>query len=73
MSDHVAGTDAAGLLEATKKLAADWGATQVFWRDQKSREFAAQYLADLPQFAKQAAAAVGEIDALLRKVVADCE
>lgn len=63
----------ANLEEAVKKLSADWDQTRGYWTDAKSREFARDYLEELPNLVAQARTAVEEIDALLRKVRGACE
>lgn len=64
---------AAALMQAAKELAVEWDETKIRWSDVKSREFEAAYLQEIPQQVKRAATVIGEIDAALRKVRADCE
>ena len=64
---------ASNLARAAKDLAAEWEETREHWRDEKSRQFADEYLGDLPDRITQAIAAMGEIERILRKVRDDCE
>ena len=64
---------ASNLVQAVKELSIDWQQTREHWRDAKSLEFERQYLEALPQHISRATAVMQEIDALLRKVRADCE
>jgi len=64
---------ASNLVQAVKELSFDWQQTREHWRDVKSLEFERQYLEALPQHITRATAVMQEIDALLRKVRADCE
>jgi len=66
-------SSAANLVQAAKDLAVAWDQTQEAWRDVKSREFEENYLEQLPGHIARATAVIEEIDALLRKVKADCE
>jgi len=61
------------LIQAMKELSAEWDQARSNWRDSKSRDFEETYLAELPQHIRRAAEAMEEIDAVLRKVRADCE
>lgn len=61
------------LLQAMKELSAEWDQARSNWRDAKSRDFEETYLVELPQHIRRAAEAMEEIDAVLRKVRADCE
>lgn len=61
------------LIQAMKELSAEWDRTRASWRDVKSLEFEAKYLTELPQHVRRAAEAMEEIEAVLRKVRADCE
>ena len=63
-----------GLLTlATRQLHARWAETRNSWRDQKSTEFEALYLADLTNTVNSAIMALEELEKLLEKVHADCE
>lgn len=66
-------SSAANLVQAAKDLAIAWDQTKEAWRDVKSREFEENYLEQLPNHIARATAVIEEIDALLRKVKADCE
>ena len=63
----------AALIQAMKELSAEWDQARSSWRDAKSLEFEATYLAELPQHIRRAAEAMEEIETVLRKVRADCE
>jgi len=64
---------AANLAEATKELSIAWQQTTAYWRDAKAMEFAGKYLDPLPGYLSRTTTALEELDALLRKVKADCE
>lgn len=64
---------AANLAQATKDLSIAWQQTKSSWRDVKSAEFEGKFLDPLPGYIVRASAAIEELDALLRKVKADCE
>lgn len=64
---------AANLGQATKDLAIAWQQTKASWRDVKSVEFESKFLDPLPGYIARASTALEELDALLRKVKADCE
>ncbi len=64
---------ASNLARAGKDLAAEWEEVQQHWRDAKSREFAEEYLDELPDRITQAIAAMGEVESILKKVRDDCE
>lgn len=64
---------AANLSQATKDLSIAWQQTKSSWRDVKSTEFESRYLDPLPGYIVRAGSAIEELDALLRKVKADCE
>ena len=66
-------SSAANLVQAAKDLAVAWDQTKETWRDVKSREFEEHYLEQLPNHIVRATAVIEEIDAVLRKVKADCE
>ena len=66
-------TSAANLAQAAKDLSIAWDRTKETWRDVKSREFEEHYLEQLPNHIVRATAVIEEIDAVLRKVKADCE
>jgi hypothetical protein len=64
---------AANLSQATKDLNIAWQQTKSSWRDAKSAEFESRFLDPLPGYIVRAGSAIEELDALLRKVKADCE
>lgn len=64
---------ASQLVQAMKDFSLEWDQARQHWRDAKSLEFEKKYLAEIPHHIKQAAETIEEIDALLRKVRADCE
>lgn len=64
---------AANLGQATKDLSIAWQQTRTYWRDVKSIEFESKFLDPLPGYIARASTALEELDALLRKVKADCE
>lgn len=64
---------AANLAQATKDLTAAWQRAKESWRDAKALEFEGKYLDPLPTYVARSATALEELDALLRKVKADCE
>lgn len=64
---------AANLTQATKDLSVAWQHTKTSWRDVKSAEFESKFLDPLPGYIVRASTAIEELDALLRKVKADCE
>lgn len=64
---------ASNLSRAAKDLAAEWEETREHWRDAKSRQFAEEYLQDLPNEIAKAAAAMEEIGKVLRRIQQDCE
>lgn len=64
---------ASNLTQAAKELSAEWQRTKESWHDVKSREFEETYLAELPLAMQRAVTVIEEIDALLRKVKAECE
>ena len=64
---------AANLAQSAKDLSLEWQQTQNSWRDVKSREFAEQYLEQLPSYIARAMSAMEELEGVLRKVRKDCE
>ncbi|RYD70959.1 MAG: hypothetical protein EOP84_25755 [Verrucomicrobiaceae bacterium] len=64
---------AANLAQAVKDLSIEWDQIKDSWRDVKSREFEEKYLEPIPNQVARATAVIEEIDAILRKVKADCE
>lgn len=64
---------AANLAQATKDLSIAWQETKSYWRDTKCVEFESKFLDPLPGYIARASTALEELDALLRKVKADCE
>ena len=66
-------SSASNLTQAVKDLSGHWHQTQSSWRDVKSAEFERTYLENLPNIAARATSVIEEIDAILRKVKADCE
>ena len=61
------------LIQAMKELSLEWEQTKSYWRDVKSQEFEAKYLAELPMDIGSAVGAIEEIEAVLRKIRKDCE
>ena len=66
-------SSASNLNSAVKNLNVQWQQTRSYWRDAKSLEFEQSYLEPLPSLAARATAVIEEIDAVLRKIKADCE
>jgi hypothetical protein len=64
---------AANLAQAAKDLSIAWQRTKESWHDAKSVEFETRFLEPLPGYIARSAAAIEELDAVLRKVKADCE
>ena len=64
---------ASNLAQATKDLTIEWQHTKAAWRDIKCAEFEHKYLEDLPNLIASANPIMEEIDALIRKVINDCE
>lgn len=64
---------AANLAQAVKDLSIEWDQIKASWRDVKSREFEEKYLEPIPGQVARATSVIEEIDAILRKVKADCE
>ena len=67
------GVSAAALEAASRDLMIHWEQAQATWNDAKSREFAKEWLEELPMMASQATKIMQEIDNLIRKVRNDCE
>jgi hypothetical protein len=63
----------ANLSQAIKDLSIAWQQTGASWRDAKALEFEGKFLDPLPGYMSRTATALEELDALLRKVKADCE
>lgn len=61
------------LLQAMKQLNIAWEQTHASWRDQKSQEFAQQYLSELPYRISQAAEVIQELDEVMKKIRRECE
>ena len=66
-------SSASNLTQAVKNLSVQWQQARGYWRDAKSMEFEERYLEPLPNLAARASAVIEEIDAVLRKIKADCE
>jgi hypothetical protein len=64
---------ASNLAQAAKELSIAWQRTKESWRDAKSLEFETKFLEPLPGYIARSSAAIEELDAVLRKVKADCE
>lgn len=64
---------ASNLSQAAKDLSFEWQQTKDYWRDVKAQEFERAYLDSVPHHFARAITVIEEIDALLRKVRADCE
>jgi len=61
------------LVQAMKEISAKWEQTRASWHDVKSAEFEEKFLTELPQHVARAAAAMEEIETILRKARTDCE
>lgn len=57
----------------TQELMRNWEDTKNSWRDEKGREFEAQYLQELIARVNKASTAIEKLDQLLTKVRNDCE
>ncbi len=64
---------ASNLVQAVKDLSVEWQMTKDHWRDVKSAEFEAKYIAPLPDYMVRALGVMEELDVILRKVRKDCE
>jgi hypothetical protein len=62
----------ANLGAAVQNLTVAWQEVRGYWRDAKCGEFEERYLKELPGRTTQAAAAMAEIDKLLKKARNDC-
>jgi hypothetical protein len=60
------------LIQAYKDLSAKWQQTESGWHDAKSQQFQQTYLAPLSDEVQRAAAAMSEIDNLIRKIRSEC-
>ena len=69
----IASGSGANLAQALKELSMHWQSAREHWRDVKSQQFEKDYLEELPHLVARGTAAIEELDALLRKVGADCE
>lgn len=66
-------TSASNLVQALKELNLHWQETKTSWRDVKTQQFEQEYLESLPSQIARTMGVIEELDALLRKVRADCE
>ena len=64
---------AGGLFQALKELSMQWEQARAHWHDVKSQDFERKYIEGLPNLVVRGTKAIEELDALLRKVGADCE
>lgn len=62
----------AKLIQAAKKLMADWQQTQETWQDEKGRQFGAQYMVPLKSNLRAAALAMERMGAMLNSAQHDC-
>jgi hypothetical protein len=63
----------AKLARASKDIAKQWEETRHSWRDQKAREFEAEFIAPLPDSISSAMAIIDELDGVLNKIKKSCE
>jgi len=63
----------AKLARATKDLGSGWEETRHSWRDQKAREFEAEFISPLPDSISSAIAIIDELDVVLSKIRKHCE
>lgn len=61
------------LTTLSKDLALTWQQTQVHWRDEKSRQFEHDYLAEMLAGVNPALNVIAELDELLTRIKKDCE
>ena len=61
------------LAALTKELAVQWDETKNYWRDDKTREFERQYIAELFVNVDKDVTAIERLDEVLDKVRKDCE
>ncbi len=64
---------ASSLAQASKDLSIEWTETKAHCRDAKAREFAGEYLDEIPAQIAKAVEAMGELERALRKVRSECE
>ena len=62
----------AKLIQAAKKLMADWQQAQEAWRDDNCRQFDKKYMTPLELSIRAAAQALERMDALLDSAQQDC-
>ena len=62
----------AKLIQATKKLMADWEQTKETWRDEKGRQFEALFLVPLASNLRAAALAMERMGAMLNSAQHEC-
>ena len=70
MSVRESGTN---LAQSTKILLNQWEETKTHWRDEKSQQFEADHLSDLPGKVQRATALIEELDIILKKIRHACE
>jgi hypothetical protein len=63
----------ARIVTATQELRVKWAQTKEVWRDEKSQEFEAKYLAPLTGGVTAACEVIDQLDKLIDKVRNDCE
>lgn len=63
----------ANLESATRDLMLAWNRAQEQWRDAKSQQFHHQFIEPLPDQANHARNAMGQLEAVLRKIKNDCD
>ena len=63
----------AKLQRAGRDIAKQWEETRVSWRDQKAREFEAEFIAALPDSISSAIAIIDDLDNVLHKIKKHCE
>jgi hypothetical protein len=62
----------AKLVQAAKKLAAEWDQTRETWRDENSRQFEKKYIAPLESNVRAAVLAMERIETMLSGAQHDC-
>jgi hypothetical protein len=65
-------SNSAALVKAARELQAHWAATAAAWRDSARVEFEAAYVDELLRGARSASGAMEQIEAVLRKAIAEC-
>lgn len=66
-------TSAIQLVQAMKQISVKWEQTRASWHDVRSAEFEEKFLTELPRHVARAAAAMEEIETVLRRARTDCE